>query len=407
MAAGSGKDYEPATILAIDLDKAGRRLARRLGLRMGRKVRLKNLHLEVTRFRSGPKKDVRRVLQALLRGKSKAVFDLNHYYKLAGNTAECKGIRCYLSRIIDKLRRSLHGFRKGKYMPAFLRNYFHDQNDNTKKCNDIRCYPQNLINWPDNGQTGQGVTIGMVDTTVNHNMPCLADRHIHIKSFVRNHRPAKTGHGTAVASLLVGKSDSRFPGLIPDANLYAAATFFTDKAGHTRASALAIARALDWLVARNVSVINMSLSGPRNRLLVKAVARVLQQDKIVVAAAGNNGPKASPAYPAAIKGVVAITAVDRFKRHYPRSNQGRYITFAAPGVTIWTPAPDGRGRFRSGTSFAAAYFSAMAAVQLNRPEIRQGPKIMLETFRESALDLGPPGKDTMYGWGLARCPQTH
>ncbi len=233
-------------------------------------------------------------------------------------------------------------------------------------------------------------------------MACLADRHIHIKSFVRNHRPTNTGHGTAVASLLVGKDDSQFPGLMPDANVYAAATFFTDKAGHTQASALAIARALDWLAGQNVSVINMSLSGPRNKLLVKAVAQVLQHDKIVVAAAGNNGPKASPAYPAAIKGVIAITAVDRFKRHYPKSNQGRYITFAAPGVTIWTPSAGGRGRFRSGTSFAAVYFSAMAAMQINRFEMKQSHKALLALFRKSALDLGPPGKDTIYGWGLVR-----
>ncbi len=326
-------------------------------MRIERKINLKKLNLEITRFRTGSGVNVQNVLRELLKGKSKALFDLNRYYELAG----------------DK-----------------------------KKCKDIRCYPQEIMNWPDNEFKGRGVKIGMIDTAVDSNAPYLADRHVFISSFVGDHKPASTEHGTAVASLLVGKPDSHFPGLMPEAKLYAASTFFIDKAGHPQTSAIAIARALDWLVAKDVSVINMSLSGPQNRLLKKSVAQVLQHEKVIVAAAGNNGPKASPAYPAATKGVIAVTAVDRFQRPYSRANQGRYINFAVPGVDIWTPCADGRGRFRSGTSYAAAYYTAMAAEQLNRSGMKQGHKALRKVSRERALDLGPPGKDTIYGWGLVR-----
>ena len=204
--------------------------------------------------------------------------------------------------------------------------------------------------------------------------------------------------------LLVGKPDSQFPGLMPEASLYAADTFFIDQAGRVQTSAMVIARALDWLVAQDVSVINMSLSGPKNKVLERSIEQVLQQGKVIVAAAGNNGPQGSPAYPAASKGVIAVTAVDRFQRPYSRANRGWYINFAAPGVGIWTPCIDGRGRFRNGTSYAAAYFTAMAAEQLNQPGMKQGHKALRKVSRKRALDLGPPGKDPIYGWGLVRCP---
>jgi hypothetical protein len=100
--------------------------------------------------------------------------------------------------------------------------------------------------------------------------------------------------------------------------------------------------------------------------------------------------------------VLAVTAVDRFLRPYQKANRGIYINFAAPGVGIWTPGPYRKGKFRSGTSFAAAYFTAMAARKLQYPEVRQGHQHLRQIFRKQALDLGTPGKDSTYGWGLVR-----
>ena len=356
----TSKDYyEPEIILAVNVDETGLKEAMRLGLRLEQKINLKKLNLEITRFRTEPGIEVRDVLRELQKSKSKILFDINHYYELA----------------VDK-----------------------------EKCNDIRCYPLKIMNWTTSEFKGRGIRIGIVDTAVDTQTPCMVDRHIFTSSFVDEHNSAGTEHGTAVASLLIGKPDSQFPGLMPEAILYAAGTFFIDQAGRVQTSAMLIARALDWLVAQDVSVINMSLSGPKNKVLKKSIAKVLQREKVVVAAAGNNGPQGSPAYPAASKGVIAITAVDRFQRPYSRANRGRYINFAAPGVGIWTPCIDGRGRFRSGTSYAAAYFTAMAAEQLNQPGMEQGHKALRKVSKKRALDLGPPGKDSIYGWGLVRCP---
>ena len=62
---------------------------------------------------------------------------------------------------------------------------------------------------------------------------------------------------------------------------------------------------------------------------------------MIVAAAGNGGPTAPPAYPAALRPVVAVTAVDSKDHIYRYANQGRYIMVAAPGVD--EPAADARG----------------------------------------------------------------
>ena len=92
-----------------------------------------------------------------------------------------------------------------------------------------------------------------------------------------------------------------------------------------------------------MTVINLSLGGPRNLLVEAALQRTMQQGIVVVAAAGNGGADAMPVYPAAQPGVIAITAVDANLKPYPRANRGDYIAYAAPGVDVWVATPGGTG----------------------------------------------------------------
>ena len=89
---------------------------------------------------------------------------------------------------------------------------------------------------------------------------------------------------------------------------------------------------------RGVQVTNLSLSGPPNALLEQLLRRLAEGGIVIVAAAGNEGPKAGPAYPAAYADVIAVTAVDRMKRPYRRAGRGEHIDLSAPGVDIWTAA---------------------------------------------------------------------
>jgi subtilisin family serine protease len=101
--------------------------------------------------------------------------------------------------------------------------------------------------------------------------------------------------------------------------------------------------------------------------------------------------------------VVAVTAVDVRKRVFRQANQGDHIDFAAPGVRIWTAASISGGRFRSGTSYAAPFVSAMLAVARTQHPDDDVPQLV-EKLADGAIDLGEPGRDATFGWGLIQAP---
>lgn len=160
--------------------------------------------------------------------------------------------------------------------------------------------------------------------------------------------PRASSHGTAVASLISGTSIIR--GAAPGAPLMVADVYGDDPAG---GGAFAIARALGWMAARGVSVVTVSLVGPDNPLLAGAIRLARDKGVTVVAAVGNDGPAAPPAYPASYPGVVAVTGIDGRGRLLPEAGRARHVDFAAPGADMNAARNDGgKGRVR-GTSFAA------------------------------------------------------
>jgi subtilisin family serine protease len=239
----------------------------------------------------------------------------------------------------------------------------------------------------------------MTDTGVDPDHPALRDQEVRTEVFDPYGDGSVPDHGTAVAGLLVGDADSGFPGMLPGAELFAADVFHTDEAGESYSTLLSLVQGLDWLVGNGVSVVNVSMTGPPNALLRQTVESMNDRGVIVVAAAGNDGPSAPPAYPAAYGDVVSVTAVDNDLRPYSMANRGAYISFSSPGVEIWSAGSAGSGRLRTGTSFAAAHASAIIA-----DEIRQGEPAAIhdsiQALQSTARDLGAPGKDPVFGWGL-------
>lgn len=229
------------------------------------------------------------------------------------------------------------------------------------------------------------LTIGMIDTGILGH-PALRRAEIQVRDFGDPGAGVPTAHGTAVASILVSEGTR---------NLYVA-NVFRGTNGEPFTSADALARALEWLVSQRVPVVNMSLAGPRNAILDRLVMQSVARGTLIVAAAGNGGPAAPPAYPAALSPVVAVTAVDQRNRVYRYANQGNYITVAARGVD--EPAADTAGgisRF-SGTSFATPHVTAWLARCLEDDQ----PVTCARTLRTTARDLGEPGRDPVYGHGL-------
>ena len=239
------------------------------------------------------------------------------------------------------------------------------------------------------------IRVGMIDSGVDLSHPALTRSRIEARSFASPGVASPDFHGTAIASMIVGNADD-YKGLAPSAELYAASVFELDEERGEIASTVSLIRALDWLISSEVSVINVSLAGPPNRLLEKALQRAAAQNVIVMAAAGNGGPTARPMYPAAYDSVVAVTAVDSAQRVFRLANRGDYLAIAAPGVDLRHAQAGGGYVSSSGTSFAVP-FAVTAAARL----CRSSPGVAItELLLGSATDLGPPGRDKIYGYGL-------
>ena len=118
----------------------------------------------------------------------------------------------------------------------------------------------------------------------------------------------------------------------------------------------------------------------------------------MTAAAGNGGRGSAPAYPAAHPSVLAVTATDRSLKVYEYATTGAYIDFAAPGVEVLT-ADNAGVRPHSGTSFAVPFLTAAAALEIANG-VSPTVASLRTVLRRHARDLGAPGKDDTYGWGL-------
>ena len=311
-------------------------------------------------------------------------------------------------------RKVMHGIRElSEEFPSQIIDANHHYNlQGAEPGIDPQRYGQKLVGWTPHAVNcrGEKLRIGMVDTSIEVVKPFLQKTAIQTKSFISNETPKPSKqHGTAVAIQLVGPSHETGAGLLPNATLFVAETFREETPGRVEATTWSIVRALDWLVKENVHVINLSLGGPHNALLTFAIERTLNHNIPLVAAAGNTGPQGPPMYPAAQEGVIAVTALDANLAPYHYANRGSHITFSAPGVDIWVPTGPGSGVFKSGTSFAAPFVTtAVAAMKLSHPQLT--PKEITPYLTNRALDLGPPGKDDIFGWGLIQiphgCPKT-
>ncbi|MFT7175290.1 MAG: subtilisin family serine protease [Halioglobus sp.] len=256
--------------------------------------------------------------------------------------------------------------------------------------------PQAAISFPSDTRDLK-LRIGMIDSLVDTSHPSLSRSNIHSKSFAPKTAALPNFHGTAIASIIAGSS-GEYQGLAPNSELYAAAVFQRDEERGEIASTVSLVMALDWLISSGVDVINISLAGPPNRLLQSALTRAAQKNVMILAAAGNGGPVAKPMYPAAYASVVAVTAVDVQGKVFRLANRGEYLDLAAPGVSMRHAQAGGGYVASSGTSFAVP-FAATAAARIR--QLMPGTDA-LEMLHRNAQDLGSPGWDEVYGYGLLR-----
>ncbi len=235
--------------------------------------------------------------------------------------------------------------------------------------------------------------IGMVDGGIDTSHPALSKSNIELKHFLSEGGRPLSRHGTAVVSLLCA-SDEGYTGLAPKSHIFAAVAF-EHEAGREVSTTANMILALDWLSQQQLHVINLSISGPPNKLLERVINRITANGINIVASAGNGGPAAPSAYPAAYESVIAVTAVDNANRVYRRANRGKYLDLAAPGVNIRHARSGGEYVSSSGTSFAAPFVS-IAVARLRFFEVEN----LKRKLYRSTVDLGPAGWDPVFGFGL-------
>jgi hypothetical protein len=240
---------------------------------------------------------------------------------------------------------------------------------------------------------GAAVRIGLIDSGVDPGHGAFAGIALHQHGCGR--APVPAAHGTAVASLLVGRT-SAFHGAAPGAALYAVDAFCGLATG---GSVEAVAASFAWLIGERVAVINVSLVGPANRMLESIVRDVVTRGYLIVAAVGNDGPAAPPLYPAAWPGVIGVTAVDSRGRVLPEAERGPQVKFAAPGADMTAARmPHGYVLVR-GTSFAAPIVTALLAPELAAPDPAAAARAV-EALAARARQAGAPVPDPAYGYGV-------
>lgn len=256
-------------------------------------------------------------------------------------------------------------------------------------------YGQVLVGLTDRcRQQTAAVSVALLDGQVNSALTAFAGADLHVMD-VTGQQPPPATHATAIAALLVGQGEYA---LLPGASLLAITVFAPNDRGQLRTRTEWLLAGLEQVARRQPIplVANLSLGGPESILLTKAFARVARHT-LLVGAAGNEGA-AAPVFPSRLPEVLAVTAIGPDGRLYDRANRGDGIALAAPGVDVYSIDAEGRPAYVTGTSFAAPWVvAALARAARSAGDDRERPR---QALYAAALDMGAPGPDRLFGYGL-------
>ena len=260
------------------------------------------------------------------------------------------------------------------------------------------------------GINGTGIKIAVLDTGIDDNHEDLKGNYKGGIGFVQNsdgivnpsnYDDSTYSHGTHVSGIIAAeKNDIGVVGVAPNASIYAVKVL--DGSGSGLASW--IIAGLQWAVENNMDIATMSIKGPDSIALHEAVDNAYNSGVLLVAAGGNTYG-GSVQYPAAYNSVIAVSAIDMNDHIAGFSAIGPEIELAAPGVGILSTVKGGYA-LMDGTSMAAPYVAGVAALILSSGLIEDLngdlaiDNIDVRELLHNAKDLGDPGRDNVYGYGM-------
>lgn len=287
-------------------------------------------------------------------------------------------------------RRALRQLRKLDPQGAYDFNHIYSSSG---QVTDLRSPPAAAGDSVTASALSTNVRVGLIDGGVDATHAVFRDATIHQHGC--GGLPVPSAHGTAVASLIAGRSE-KFHGALPGAELFAADVYCGQPTG---GAVDAVAEAFAWLARERVPTINVSLVGPPNVILQNVVRLAISRGMLVVAAVGNDGPAAPPLYPANYPDVVGVTGVDSRQRVLLEAARGPQVDFAAPGADMAAADIGQPYATVRGTSFAAPLVAGLLAASMTQPD-KTAAERAVAALTGQAIDLGSRGADSAYGNGL-------
>jgi subtilisin family serine protease len=247
--------------------------------------------------------------------------------------------------------------------------------------------------------TGDSVSVGVIDTGIDLSHP---DLKVNIKGGYNAIYPWKSpnddnGHGTHVAGIIAALNNSiGVVGVGPKIDLYAIKVLNASGSGYLSD----VIEGLDWAVKKGIQVVNMSLGTDQDvQSFHDAIKNAYNAGVTIVAAAGNSGGAVT--YPAAYSEVIAVSATDENNQIASWSSRGPEVDLAAPGVNIYSTYKGSTYKTLSGTSMAAPHVTGAAALIIDKGKCGTcTPDKVRQRLQQTAIDLGDPGTDNLYGAGL-------
>jgi subtilisin family serine protease len=232
--------------------------------------------------------------------------------------------------------------------------------------------------------TGRNVRVAVVDSMVDAAHPDLAGQVQVSENFVAGQPAMPEQHGTGVAGIIAARADNGLGmvGVAPRARLLALRACWQAAAqasgpATTVCDSLSLARALVFAITHDAQVINLSLSGPPDRLLGALIDAALARGVAVVGAFDPSLPRGG--FPASHAGVIAVA--DDLA---PAPPSGVYT---APGRDIPTTQPGGRWRLVDGSSYSAAHVSGLLALMREKaPRPAASPVLVAAAGGGGAID---------------------
>jgi subtilisin family serine protease len=258
--------------------------------------------------------------------------------------------------------------------------------------------------------TGAGVTVAVIDTGIEANHEDLSgsvvpgvdwasDQAQYDPSGLGMVDPA--GHGTHVAGIIAAHPNNGLgiAGAAPGVKLMPIRVLNAQGGG----AASNVAQGIIYAADHGARIVNMSLGGGASDGESIAMDYAKAKNVLSFAAAGNSyGSGNQPVYPAGYPQAVAVAAVNSSLGHADFSNAGAYVDLAAPGdliVSTYGGSKPNDYAYMSGTSMATPYASAAAALIMSENPGLSGDEVR-GILASTATDLGAPGRDNFFGWGL-------